>query len=766
MDKRRQPSAFADIADTDEDFEKYLERELAKLAESKAAEKISKTEKAEKAVKAETSRPSSPPKTAYVALSAFPPKPRANPGLVLAVPPSPPSKDAPSQPPHTVSATPVSLRPVTPPKQPPSAPPTAPLPPPPAVPAGGSPPRYQPPKPLRVDILPVRGPMGGSTATRPRPMSYASNMSATSMPMSMSTTTTTRRPIKYGKGRHARTELVPQPSDDAADPLNWPRWKKEAHYGTLLLFVALVGVMKTALFAVHSQVATQYAVSYTAAAALTGAPLMVSAGSGFACLVASRLWGKRPLYLASAALLFIGTMWAITVPSHNFAQCMAARVFQGLGWGAFDVLVLGSVHDTYFAHERDTRTAAVDLVAVACTWGGPLLGGVVSTSTASATFGTQFAVLGGFLVVATLGLVLAVPETTYDRSYYSLNTPVPLSAWSNKALPLRPRTKFSSVLSREAVRDYVTARNLRPVSYASPSSATDVAILLQVPRAMAAPTTALLTLVTLLPFCALWGMAASVGLFFAPLPFDLSPRGLGALFTGPWLLATVAVLATTGGGLALLGRLAAKVNVPWPSWTARLLSTARHNMVAVAAGSLLVLVGLLTFGLYIASCMSLMAAAARANHASFFAVAAAALGAAGDAPAVHLPAVSFLLGLLAAGTHLLDATVRPMVRRSAQFTSPNLIVAQRNTVDMCGGLLVWRTLVSGAFVVALPNAVWFWTLLKAASIGLVAAHAAVAAVVVFAWWRYDETVRRLDGQVMRSVDLGMLKGTGSFFDTD
>lgn len=587
-----------------------------------------------------------------------------------------------------------------------------------------------------------------------RPLSFSSNMSAT-----------TRRPIKYGTGKHARVELVPQPSDDAADPLNWPRWKKEVHYATLLLFVALVSVMKTALFAVHSQVATGYAVSYTAAAALTGVPLMASAGAGFVCLVASRLWGKRPLYLASAVLLFVGTMWAITVPTKSFGQCMAARIFQGLGWGAFDVLVLGSVHDTYFEHERDARTAAVDLVSVACTWGGPLLGGVVSTSKASSTFGEQFAVLGGFLVVATLGLVFAVPETTYDRSYYSLNTPVPLSAWSNKALPLRPRTKMSTLMSKEAILDYVTAPSLRPHAYVSTSSATDLTILLQVPRAMAAPTTVLLTLVTLLPFCALWGMTAALGLFFAPLPFDLSPRSLGALLTGPWLLATLVVLATGGGGLAAAGRLANKAGVPWPAWTSRLFSTTRHNVVAIAVGSLLVFVGLLAFGLYIGSCMNLTAAAAAAKHASAFSMAAVGTLTT-DAPTVRLPAVSFLLGLLAAGCYLLDATVRPMVRRSAQFTSQNLALAQRNTVDMCGGLVVWRTLVAGAFVIALPNAVWFWTLLKAASVGLVVAHVLVAATVGVAWFRYDEAVRRLDGQVMRSVDLVMLKRTGSFFETD
>lgn len=111
--------------------------------------------------------------------------------------------------------------------------------------------------------------------------------------------------------------------------------------------VTLTGVMKTVFMTASAQVAARYGVSYTAVAALTGVPLILSALTGFACLVASRIYGKRPLYLVSLLLVFIGAVWSTNVES-SYAQCMAARIFQGLGWGAFDTLVLGSIQDTYF----------------------------------------------------------------------------------------------------------------------------------------------------------------------------------------------------------------------------------------------------------------------------------------------------------------------------------------------------------------------------------------------------------------------------------
>ncbi|OAA66805.1 major facilitator superfamily transporter [Niveomyces insectorum RCEF 264] len=580
MDPTQQPTPANGRTDSviaeEADFENYLERELQKLADDKMKQVAARraTVEGDAAVDAapsgtktgETStesrdslkqpespiRPESQQPTLVLATAvAFPPKPK--PAVLMTVSPSGSLREKKTPTTTTTRETVAAPEAPIPPamtEEPTTAPTPSPPAPAPPAPAVNAPPRYQyrPPglKPietarannrLRASTLPNRQrPMTASTTTTTttaRRLSYAS----------ASTTSTTRRQIKYGTGKHARVELVPQPSDNNDDPLNWPRWKKELNFWSLLTTVALAGVLKTVFVPVHSQLAMGYAVSYTAAAALTGVPLMVSALTGLASLVAARLWGKRPLYLASAVLLFAGSLWNLRAPGTSFAQCMAARVFQGLGWGAFDTLVLGTIHDTYFEHELYFRTAVYDVVVVTTTWGGPLLGGVVSSH--GLGFRLQFEILVCFQAAALLLLALGCPETAYDRSFYSLNTPV--SAWSNKALPLRPR----ATLSLEAVRDYVTARGLRPWSYTVQqqqrrasnkfSARIDGALLLQAPRALVAPTTLLLFLVSFLPLCALWSMAASLSLLFAPLPFTLGPPQLGGLLTAPWLLATAAV---------------------------------------------------------------------------------------------------------------------------------------------------------------------------------------------------------------------------------
>ena len=207
---------------------------------------------------------------------------------------------------------------------------------------------------------------------------------------SRSTTFSTRRTIKYATwGRFRGTELSPQPSDDADDPLvgplltrkrkrmekkhsearkravlggsrqgegynltngetqNWPQWKKELNLAALLFTTCLACATKTILIPVNAELAARYNIPYASATALTAAPLIVSAFAGLACVTAAKLFGKRPVYLVSAILLFVGTMWNMRTLD-SFRECMAARVFQGLGWGAFDTLVLGSIYDTYF----------------------------------------------------------------------------------------------------------------------------------------------------------------------------------------------------------------------------------------------------------------------------------------------------------------------------------------------------------------------------------------------------------------------------------
>ncbi|KAK4125609.1 MFS general substrate transporter [Parathielavia appendiculata] len=582
----------------------------------------------------------------------------------------------------------------------PTLPPNRPLPPRPAMKPADSPKLSQPARP---PPLKPQAPLGMNPPTRPgtATSSQVSGSTALRFPGSskrLSWTSITRRPIKYGQGRYGRVELVPQPSDNPDDPLltriqNWPMWRKELNFWSLLITVAITGVTKTIFMTVNAQLTESYLVSYTAVAALTGVPLILSALSGVSCLVASRIWGKRPLYLASLLFVFIGTVWNTNAAS-SYAQCMAARSFQGLGWGAFDTLVLGSIQDTYFEHERGLRIAIYSIVAVATTWGTPLISGV--TSEGPAGFSLQFTILSAFFVVAVPAIALGAPETAFDRTFTVAETPSTATSHYKLSVPLTPRRLFSL----ETFTNYIV--KLKPYAY---SSTADLTMLLQAPRAFITPTTAILTLVSLLPHASLWGLATSLSLLFSPLPFVLSPGTIGALFLAPFLLSTAAV--------------AAPVLISY--WQARF--TVKIHMAALATGSALTFIGILTFGLHLESAMTPppFSSSSPDQPVSIYAL---------DylSRRVNLPAASFVLGLLAAGVSLLDAALAlPVVRASTAFTGSSHAVATRNTADMLAGGACWRSLAAGVFVVAVPGVVWCWDGLRKFCIGITVAQMVVAA---------------------------------------
>ncbi|KAL7928540.1 MFS general substrate transporter [Trichoderma chlorosporum] len=535
------------------------------------------------------------------------------------------------------------------------------------------------------------------------------------------------KPIKYGTGKFSHVELVPQPSDDPQDPLNWPQWKKELNLASLLFMASLIGAMKTALVAVNEVVATRYQVSYTWVAALTAAPLMVSAVAGFLSSVAAKLVGKRPVYLVSSAFIFVGCIWNMTADS-SYGSCMGARVMQSLGWGAFDTLLMETIQDTFYEHERNIRVSLYTILTVTTTWASPLLGGVISYRLGS--FAAQYRILSALLAVAIPMLALTAPETAFDRSKAAIATTPVLSF----TFPWEPQHTHIE-LSRDCAIDYV--KEMKPWSFTGENA---LSASIQAPRALAAPTTTLVFIVTAIPHCTLWGLVASLSLLLSPPPFSLHPSVIGTLLTGPWILAILLVAGICFYRSAHQG------------------FTRCVSSLTIASGALLGLVGLISFGLTLGSFISPSASSSTEGQKTFLTPEAA--------KDLNLPLLSLQLGLVAAGASTLEATARPLLARSASFTASSMATAQRSIGDMHSWVIILRNLLAGAFVLAVPHVIAKTGGLKALVIGLGTTQVGITMSVLLLWYFREKSVWRMDGKAMGLVNLRMPHPEESFFDTD
>ena len=205
--------------------------------------------------------------------------------------------------------------------------------------------------------------------------------------------------------------LDPQPDDSVNDPLNWPAWRRDSSLLSLGFYCMLGGGMTPILAAGFNNVAQDFDVSYSQVALTTGFYMMgMGLGSVFFSPTAI-LFGKRPVYLGSAVMFIATSIWCCQAP--NYANLVAARVFQGFSVSPVECLPSASIAEIFFLHERAFRIGIYTLLLL----GGKNLVPLVSAAIMQGA-GWRW-VFGVVAIIAGFGLLLLflfVPETFWDRT--------------------------------------------------------------------------------------------------------------------------------------------------------------------------------------------------------------------------------------------------------------------------------------------------------------------------------------------------------------
>ncbi|GAA6041672.1 hypothetical protein JCM8097_003076 [Rhodosporidiobolus ruineniae] len=219
--------------------------------------------------------------------------------------------------------------------------------------------------------------------------------------------------LKKGTGRYSHIVLQPQPSDDPNDPLNLPRWRKEANFWILSFVAALVGGVGPLLAPGYAVLAEQWGISVNDVAATNG-DLVLALGCIMIVIppIAAKI-GRRPVYILGGACLFFTSIWSAV--SKNLTSFMWSRIFQGFGMAAFEGLVVSSIADQYHVHERGFRSAIWGFAILAGINVTPIINGYVI---GSETLGYRwcFWLISIFLGIGLIGIIFLCPETAYDRN--------------------------------------------------------------------------------------------------------------------------------------------------------------------------------------------------------------------------------------------------------------------------------------------------------------------------------------------------------------
>ncbi|KEF59023.1 uncharacterized protein A1O9_03866 [Exophiala aquamarina CBS 119918] len=253
-----------------------------------------------------------------------------------------------------------------------------------------------------------------------------------------------RRPSRFDKKTTKCGSIIlePQPDDSKNDPLNWSTLRRDSSLLSLGFYCMLGGGITPILAAGFHDVADTYHVTYAQVTLTTGLYMM---GLGVGSVLFSPtaiLYGKRPVYLFSAILFILTSVWCALAPS--YAQLATARVFQGISVSPVECLPSATIAEIFFLHERAFRVGIYTLLLL----GGKNLVPLVSAVIIEAK-GWRW-VFWVVTMVAAFGMALLfffVPETFWDR------TPRP------KARNLTARRSLSSI-ARHSLRRMSTSRRI------------------------------------------------------------------------------------------------------------------------------------------------------------------------------------------------------------------------------------------------------------------------------------------------------------------
>lgn len=206
--------------------------------------------------------------------------------------------------------------------------------------------------------------------------------------------------------------LIPTPSDDPNDPLNWSRKRKWLQMFCIILYCYGGSIPGCCIYSITPNIAADPNVNLSVANITAGTGysfLFLGLGNLFWLPIAQQ-YGKRPVYLLGMLGVIAFNIWQPWIT--NNGQWIASKIMNGFFYSTIESLPEITVTDMYFEHERATYMGIYGAALFSSNYAAPMLAGFVNDA-----LGWKWTIIIAviFTAVCFVAMFFLLEETNYDR---------------------------------------------------------------------------------------------------------------------------------------------------------------------------------------------------------------------------------------------------------------------------------------------------------------------------------------------------------------
>ncbi|KAH6688426.1 major facilitator superfamily domain-containing protein [Plectosphaerella plurivora] len=235
---------------------------------------------------------------------------------------------------------------------------------------------------------------------------------------------------------HSTLVLVPQPSQDPHDPLNWsPLWKASVSFAVSSMTFTQ-GFAPLALAPMFPYLIRDYESSLEAVIQFTGVTILILGFSNFIWAPISSSFGRRPVYIASQLICLASHI--LRARARSYSQFMGACILNGIGAGPSETLQPQVIADIYFLHDRGKWNTLYWVVYMGSLMIAPVIAGPMADHVGWQNFWWLNVAV---TAASTLYGIVGFPETKWTRAplgHDVVSTPAPADASSQEKTSATP----------------------------------------------------------------------------------------------------------------------------------------------------------------------------------------------------------------------------------------------------------------------------------------------------------------------------------------